>query len=191
MPADQAAIHLLATRRSSSPDLLGLPGPNAAELAQLIDIGLRVPDHGRLSPWRLIVIQGEAKERWLAQLATIAERRDDAPKARVTARKLQAAPLAIVVVSSPIPDHKVPEWEQMLSAGAVSMNLLNGAAALGFGANWLTGWHAYDEDARKLLSLGADEKVAGVVIVGTAAEPTKERERARADQVVSWLDADL
>jgi nitroreductase len=119
----------------------------------------------------------------------LAEAREDAPKARVSTRKLASAPLVVAVISSVVAGHKVPEWEQQLSAGAVSMNILNGATALGYGANWLTGWHAYDPAATALLGLAPGEKVAGIILVGSVAQPATERERATPERVVSWLNA--
>jgi len=188
VPADlHPAVPLLERRRSTAPDALVAPGPSAEEIDRLVRIGLRVPDHGRLAPWRLVLIAGEAKQRWVERLLTLAETRPDAPKARVSTRKLVSAPLVIAVVSAPIAGHKVPEWEQWLSAGAVAMNLLNGAAALGYGANWLTGWHAYDGEATALLGLAAHERIAGIVLVGSIAEPAAERERADAARIVTWL----
>ena len=186
---DKTPAELLLSRRSTAPDSLIAPGPSRAEIDQLVSIALRVPDHGRIGPWRLVLIAGEAKTRWLEKLFALAETREDAGKARVTTRKLAAAPLAIIIVSAPIAGHKVPEWEQQLSAGAVGMNLLNGAAALGYGANWLTGWHAYDPEATALIGLSENERVAGVVLVGSVAEPAPARERADPARVVTWLEA--
>lgn len=178
---------LLASRRSPQPDKLIAPGPTEAEIDRLVEIALRVPDHGRLAPWRLILIAGEAKERWVTQLLDLAEAREDAPKARVSTRKLSSAPLVVVVASSAIAGHKVPEWEQWLSAGAVCMNVVNGAHALGYGANWLTGWHAYDDIAKGLLGLTADQKIAGVILVGSIGEASTERPRSSANDVARWL----
>ncbi|SFS10693.1 nitroreductase family protein [Sphingomonas jatrophae] len=182
-----SAADSLALRRSTQPDALVAPGPSAAEIDRLVEIALRVPDHGRLTPWRLVLIAGEAKQRWVERLMQIVETREDAGKTRVSTRKLTSAPLVVVVVSKPLPGHKVPEWEQWLSAGAVCMNLLNGAHALGYGANWLTGWHAYDAQATALLGLAEGEKVAGVVLVGSIAEPAPPRPRAAASDVARWL----
>lgn len=188
-PPLPSAADTLTRRRSPMPDALIAPGPNREEVEQLVEIALRVPDHGRLSPWRLVLIAGEAKRRWIDRLLELADQRDDAAKTRVSTRKLASAPLAVVVVSSAIPGHKVPEWEQWLSAGAVCMNLVNGAHALGFGANWLTGWHAYDAQATALLGLEDGQKVAGVVLIGSVAAEAAERPRARAADVARWLEA--
>ncbi|MBO9696901.1 MAG: nitroreductase family protein [Sphingopyxis sp.] len=184
-----AAADALTRRRSPTPDALVGPGPTREDTERLIEIALRVPDHGRLSPWRLVLIAGEAKQRWVAKLLELADRREDAPKTRVSTRKLASAPLVVVVVSSAVRGHKVPEWEQWLSAGAVCMNLVNGAHALGFGANWLTGWHAYDDQATALLGLEAGQKVAGVVLIGSVAAEAPERPRACAADVARWLEA--
>ncbi|MGV3479379.1 MAG: nitroreductase family protein [Sphingobium sp.] len=183
-----SATDRLALRRSPQPDALVAPGPDAHEIDRLVEIALRVPDHGRLSPWRLILIAGAAKEQWVTRLMDLADKREDAAKVRVSTRKLSSAPLVVVVVSAATPGHKVPEWEQWLSAGAVCMNVLNGAHALGYGANWLTGWHAYDGQATALLGLADGEKVAGVILVGSIAEEAAPRPRAAAGDVARWLE---
>jgi nitroreductase len=187
LPSDLSAADRLVLRRSPMPDALVGPGPSREEVDRLVEIALRVPDHGRLSPWRLVLVAGEAKDRWVEQLLALADAREDAPKVRVSTRKLASAPLIVVVVSAAIPGHKVPEWEQHLSAGAVCMNLLNGAHALGYGANWLTGWHAYDAQATALLGLEEGQKVAGVVLIGSIAEEAPPRPRAKAEDVARWL----
>lgn len=186
--AAHEASEMLATRRSPLPDALVAPGPDADESARLFEIALRVPDHGRLAPWRLIRIAGASKARWVERLMEIVEKREDAAKTRVSTRKLASAPLAVVVVSKATAGHKVPEWEQWLSAGAVCMNLVNGAHALGYGAQWLTGWHAYDENATALLGLADGEKVAGVILIGSVAEPAAPRPRVSVAEAVTDLD---
>ncbi|MBP8233208.1 nitroreductase [Rhizorhabdus sp.] len=186
--AARDASEMLATRRSPLPDSLVAPGPDAEESARLLEIALRVPDHGRLAPWRLIRIAGASKTRWVERLMELVEKREDAAKTRVSTRKLASAPLAVVVVSKATPGHKVPEWEQWLSAGAVCMNLVNGAHALGYGAQWLTGWHAYDADATALLGLADGEKVAGVILIGSVAEPAGPRPRVSVAEAVTDLD---
>jgi nitroreductase len=188
LPAQElSAADLLASRRSIVPDALVGPGPTREEIDRLIEIALRVPDHGRLSPWRLVLVAGEAKDRWVERLLALADAREDAAKVRVSTRKLASAPLVVVVVSAAIPGHKVPEWEQWLSAGAVCMNLLNGVHAMGYGANWLTGWHAYDAQATELLGLEEGQKVAGAILVGSVAEQAAPRPRAAAEDVARWL----
>lgn len=181
------AADCLASRRSPMPDALVGPGPTREEIDRLVEIALRVPDHGRLSPWRLVLIADQPKQRWVEDLLRLADKRDDAPKTRVSTRKLASAPLVVVVISSPIAGHKVPEWEQWLSAGAVCMNLVNGAHALGYGANWLTGWHAYDDGATALLGLEESQKVAGVILIGSIAAAAAERPRSGVADVTRWL----
>jgi len=180
-----SASELLASRRSPMPDALVAPGPGPEEIERLVEIGVRVPDHGRLSPWRLLLLSGDTKQRWVERLLQLADARDDAAKTRVSTRKLASAPLAIVVLSAAVQGHKVPEWEQWLSAGAVCMNLLNGAHALGYGAQWLTGWHAYDPQATALLGVGENEKVAGVILIGSIAEAAPPRPRPSPQEIAS------
>ena len=179
---------ILETRRSTTPDMLIAPGPSETELERLLTIALRVPDHGRLAPWRIILIEGESKGRWIEQLLALAKTREDAAKSRISTRKLASAPLVAVVVSSPTPGHKVPVWEQELSAGALTLNLLNGATVLGYGANWLTGWHAHDPRARELLSRTPGGKAARGLLIGSMATEPPERDRTTPDRVVSRLE---
>jgi len=185
--ASSPLAEMLIARRSTAPDALVAPGPSNTEIARIMGIALRVPDHGKLAPWRIVLIAGQAKARWVEALSMLAEQRLDASKARVGVRKLASAPLVAAVISSPIAGHKVPEWEQTLSAGAVAMNLLNGTTALGYGANWLTGWHAYDSEALELLGIAPHERVAGIILIGSIADHATERARGDAADVVSWL----
>jgi nitroreductase len=175
-PACRETLEMLATRRSASALTLVEPGPSPAQVDRLLTLAARVPDHGKLAPWRFILIEGAAKDRLVAELQTIAEARLDAPKAIAGLGKLKTPPLAIGVVSR-VSEGKIPEWEQVLSAGAVCMNLLLAAAAVGYGANWITGWYAYDEAALALMGVTDGERIAGFVHVGTPAEPPLERAR--------------
>lgn len=169
-------LDFLARRRSASALSLAAPGPTDAELADLIRLAARAPDHGKLAPWRFIILAGEGKAAYAAGLEAIAAGRVDAVKLTVKLGKLKAPPMGIAVVSSPRPGD-IPEWEQLLSAGAVCSNLLHAATAMGYGANWITDWYAYDNEARALLGLTADEKVAGYVFIGIQSEPPAERVR--------------
>jgi len=175
-PACRETLEMLATRRSASALTLVEPGPSPAQVDRLLNLGARAPDHGKLAPWRFIVIEGAAKDRLVAELQTMAETRPDAPKAIAGLGKLKTPPLAIAVVSR-VTEGKIPEWEQVLSAGAVCMNLLLAAAAVGYGANWITGWYAYDEAALALIGVTDGERIAGFVHVGTPAEAPLERAR--------------
>jgi nitroreductase len=148
------------------------PGPSASELETILSIGARVPDHGKLAPWRFIVFGGEARARAGDIIAEVyaAKNPAAAPGSIATEkRRLMDAPLVIAVVSTIKPHPKVPPWEQELSAGASCMNILTAATALGFGANWLTGWFAFDRDVLERFGLQANEKLAGFIHIGTAA----------------------
>jgi nitroreductase len=165
---------LLAERRSSSAVNLRAPGPSADQLSDLLRIGGRAPDHGKLFPWRFIVLEGEGKAAYVRALEAIADDHDHPKKAL---EKLSTPPLAIVVVSKAEDGGKIPEWEQLLSAGAVCTLLLVAAEAMGFGANWITDWYAYDKHARKALGLHKHERIAGFVYIGAASEQPLERVR--------------
>jgi nitroreductase len=187
------SIDSLNQRRSVPSRQLGEPGPDALQLDVLLKAAIRVPDHGKLVPWRLLLIRGEARRRLGAALAAIHARKDpDAPPALLDKdrERFNFAPLIVAVVARLEPDHpKVPEQEQILSAGCVAYNLLLGAQALGFGAQWLTGWAAYDRDAAGLLGLAANERVVGFVHVGTPREAVPERNRPALEDVCSEWNA--
>lgn len=177
---DEALTARLRTRRSAPAQGLAAPGPSAAELETILEIGLRTPDHGKLFPWRLVVIGPETRTRWAAELEALAT----TDKERAVLRKLAAPPVTVIVVSAPVESPKVPRWEQELSAGAVCMNLEHAANAHGYAASWITDWYAYDPRAQALLGLTEGEAVAGFVHMGTAVEPLLERPRpALADKV--------
>lgn len=182
-------LDLLAHRRSSPAQALGEPGPDREQLSILLRLGARVPDHGKLAPWRFILIARADKPALLTTLQEIAATRAEPDIAQAKLGKLAAAPMTIGVVSRADPASKIPVWEQELSAGAVCMNLLIAAEAMGFGANWITDWYAYEPAALRVLGLGPHEKLAGFVHVGTPAEPPLERARPDiADLVTSWSD---
>lgn len=168
-------LEFLAARRSHSALSLAAPGPNAAELAELLRLAARAPDHGKLAPWRFVVLEGEGKARFTQALEELARSRDDE---RLVAKlgKLRAPPLGVAVVSSPKPG-AIPEWEQRLSAANVCYGLLIGALAMGYGANWITDWYAYDPQAGAILGLAPGEQVAGFIFIGTSQETPRERER--------------
>ena len=178
-PVDQhpcpELLSFLATRRSASAVTLAEPAPADEDVTALIRLAARAPDHGKLAPWRFIVLRGDDKAAFAARLEDLAKSRGDA-RAAAKLAKLKLPPLGIAVVSAPRP-HDVPEWEQVLSAGAVCTGLLYAAQALGYGANWITDWYAYDDDAKAILGLKAGENVAGFIFIGTAKEPPMERER--------------
>jgi nitroreductase len=168
-------LRFLALRRSTSALTLAEPAPDAAQLADLLRIAVRAPDHGKLAPWRFIVAEGQSKVVLVERLEVLARERGD-PSLAAKLGKLKVPPLAVFVVSSP-KSGAIPEWEQQLSAGAVCANLLYGALAMGYGANWITDWYSYDEDAGAIIGLNAGERVAGCLLIGTPREPPLERER--------------
>lgn len=174
--AAPAVLAFLARRRSASALSLEAPGPTDAELTDLLSLAARVPDHGKLSPWRFIVLTGEAKVTFAARLDAIAGARPDSHKLQAKLGKLKAPPLGVAVVSRTV-EGDIPAWEQLLSAGAVCTTLLYAATAMGYGANWITDWYAYDPEARAALGLSTDEQVAGFVFIGTSAEAPQERVR--------------
>lgn len=191
---NMSPLDVLDQRRSVPARQLGEPGPDAAQLRQLLQAAIRVPDHGKLVPWRILAIRGDARARLGAALAGIHARNEpEAPPSVLDKdrERFNAAPLILVVVARVEADHpKVPVQEQLLSAGCVAYNLLLGAQALGFGAQWLTGWAAYDADVARLLGLRAGERVIAFVHVGTPKEPAPERTRpVLADVYSEWTGA--
>lgn len=176
-------LEFLALRRSTSAVTLAEPAPSADQLADLLRLAARAPDHGRLSPWRFIVLEGAGKAGFAERLEGLSRDRGD-PTLAAKLAKLKTPPLAVAVVSSP-KAATIPEWEQVLSAGAVCTNLLHAALAMGFGANWITDWYSYDPDATAILGLAEGERVAGFVLMGTPREPPLERERPNLEPLVT------
>lgn len=177
LPVEAApeVLKFLARRRSAPAMTLTEPAPSAAQVAELIRLATRAPDHGKLAPWRFVVLEAEGKAAFAAGLDRLAQGRGDTAAAAKLG-KLKTPPLAIAVISSPKPA-AIPEWEQLLSAGAVCTTLTYAALAMGYGANWITDWYAYDPQANALLGLADGEKVAGFILIGTPREPPLERER--------------
>jgi len=176
-------LAFLATRRSSSALMLAEPAPSEDELAMLLRLATRAPDHGKLAPWRFVVLRGEGKAAFAARLEALAQSRGDA-RAVAKLGKLKAPPLGVAVISSP-KDADIPQWEQLNSAGAVATTLLYAAQALGYGANWITDWYAYDAEAGAILGLRPGEQVTGFIFMGTSKEPPLERERPVAIELVT------
>lgn len=171
-------LRLLETRRSAPVPFLVAPGPTPEQIETLLTIAARVPDHGKLVPWRFILFCGAEKARAGDIIAEVfAKANPDAGNRADLERKRFAAPLVIGVVSRAAPHKKIPEWEQVLSAGAVCMNLCIAANTMGFATSWLTEWYAYDRDVLERFGLAADEKIAGFVHIGTASGPRDERPR--------------
>src|ERR1700712_5921773 len=182
------AIELLKIRRSVKPREMSGPGPSAVELETILTIGARVRDPGKLTPWRFIVFEGEARARAGDVIAQVFARKNPgAPAADVEMekRRLMDAPLVIAVVSFVRPHPKVPAWEQELSAGASAMNIVTAATALGYGANWLTGWFAVDRDGLARFGAEPDEKLAGFIHIGTPSKPSADRPRPVLGDIVT------
>ncbi len=188
---NNAALDFLLTRQSRPAKTFTLPVPSRDELIPLLTAASRVPDHGKLEPWRFIVLEKPALRR-LADLAEAraAEKGLDAEQAAKGRGQFDASHLAVVVVASPKPSEKIPEIEQTLSAGAACLALLNAATAAGWGANWLSGWPSYDRRfLEQGLGLTPEEFVAGIVHIGTAPLTPPDRPRPNLDRIVSWVGA--
>ena len=183
----------LATRRSIPAFQMGGPGPGTAEIEDMLKLASRVPDHGKLAPWRFIVYRGEERARLSGELAkmALAARPDLSEEMiKVENTRLTRAPVVVAVVSKAAPHVKVPEWEQVMSAGAVCLNLLMAANAHGFASNWLTEWYAFDEAAYPLLGVLPGERIAGFIHIGTPQVPPTERPRPELTEIVTWVGED-
>lgn len=183
-------LSLLRTRRSGKPRDLIAPGPDEGQLRAILEIALRTPDHGKLAPWRFVIVPQHRRD-ILAQLLESAYRAEKPDAGRLELEAMHQfahqAPTLVVALSAPVAGSKIPAWEQELSAGAAIMNLLHASHALGFAAGWLTGWPAYNEDVRAAFATG-DEKIAGFVFIGTPGKPQEERPRPDYDKIVSTWD---
>jgi len=182
--ASPDTLTFLAGRRSATPQQLTAPGPTPEELEDLLRLAARVPDHGKLFPWRFVILEGAPKARFVEQLRLMAERQPNPGKAQAVLAKIAPAPLTVAVISRATSELK-PVWEQELSSAAVCMTLLIAAQAMGYGANWITDWYAYDPEARALLGVAPEEKVSGFLHIGTSPEAPLERVRPEMETIVS------
>ncbi|MEH6665912.1 MAG: nitroreductase [Brevundimonas sp.] len=180
----EACLKRLSTRRSTPAQTLGAPGPGDDQIARIIAVAARTPDHGKLAPWRFVILGAAAKGRIADQLETMAPD----PKGVAVLAKLRASPVCIMVVAAPAASQKIPVWEQELSAGAVCMNLLHAADAMGYGANWITDWYSYEPAATALFGVRDGERIAGFIHLGTPAAPPLERDRPDLSALISRLD---
>jgi nitroreductase len=183
------AITLLQSRRSAKARNLEAPGPNEDELKTILEVGMRVPDHGKLAPWRFIVVKEDAqKVLGDAAAATYLKEKPEATHLELEAIRNfpQQAPVLIVVLSRLNTQRAIPEWEQRLSAGAACQNILTAAHALGYLGNWLTGWSAYSEDVVRVLGGEKGDKVAGFLFIGSSDANLSERPRPEFDEIVSF-----
>lgn len=183
-------LALLQTRRSGKPRDLIAPGPDDDQLRRILQVALRTPDHGKLAPWRFVIVP-QNKRSAFADVLEHAYRAEKPDAGRLEIETLHQfahqAPTLVVALSAPMTGSKIPVWEQELSAGAAIMNLLHAVHALGFAGGWLTGWPAYNADVAAAFG-GEGEKIAGFVFIGTPSRALEERPRPDYDDVVSTWD---
>ena len=188
-PAPEMLMRLWRRRSNLAQDMVA-PGPDKDQIRELLTIAARVPDHGKLAPWRFIVFDGPARTEAGEVLARLFKaNQPDAPESLIEFEecRFERAPVVIAVVSTAAEHVNIPQWEQILSAGAVCQNLLLAAGAMGFGAQWLTEWCAYDAEVLKAFGLSEDEKIAGYIYVGTVEKAPMERARPDlAERVGYW-----
>lgn len=184
----EAARRLLALRRSASADRMSEPGPDPQTLANILEIAARIPDHRKITPFRFLIIEGDARGRagdLLARRFADANAGAAPEAVDVERRRFRRAPTVVAVIARIDPNHRTPAWEQTLTNGAVCLNLLLAASAHGFAGNWLTDWCSYDDGFRSDLGLAPDERISGFVYLGSATEPPRERQRPRMSDIVS------
>ncbi len=186
---NSSALSLLETRRSGKPRDLVAPGPSPQELERILTIAMRAPDHGKIAPWRFVIVGQHQRQQLADVLARALPEYDPEATSAHYAKALEfahQAPVMIVLISSPIQGHKIPVWEQQLSCGAVGMNLLHAAHAIGYVGGWITGWQAYSPQvARAFCREG--ERIAGFIFLGTPGQPLEERPRpSLAEHVSQW-----
>jgi nitroreductase len=181
------AIDLVLSRRSGSAKAMKGPGPNPDQLRRILAAGVRVPDHGKLRPWRFILFEGEGRARMGEILAEIVSSGSDISPERVVQERnrFMRAPVVVAVISRVREQIPTPVWEQELSAGAVCMNILTAAHAMGFVANWVTEWCAYDPRVLDRIGLKATERVAGYIYIGQPADALEDRPRPEVDAITT------
>jgi nitroreductase len=183
-----ATIDMLKSRRSVPPLAMTGPGPDAADLETMLALAARVPDHGKLTPWRFIVFEGEGRARAgdiILKSFDAANPGADESRRDIERKRFLHAPVVVGVVSRPVAHGKIPEWEQVLSVGAVCMNLTIAANAMGFATSWLTQWYAYDAAAAAALGLKPGEKFAGFIHIGGSKGAPEDRPRPALADIVT------
>ncbi len=178
----------LLKRRSVVVRNMEEPGPSSEDLENIMRAGMRVPDHGRLTPWRFIVIRGDAREK-MGTILGEAFRKENPDcineQVEIEEERFVRAPTVIAVISRTNPEHKIPEWEQVLSSGAACQNMLTAALGMGFAAQWITEWYAYNDDVKAALGLEPTDKVAGFLYFGSMTEAPTDRQRPEYQDIVS------
>ena len=180
MSVNTALRDYLLSRRTVTAPFLEAPGPDHDQLSEMLTIACRVPDHGKLAPWRFVIYAGEAREKVGAALHAIAKAKwPDRSEDQLDFERKQflPAPVTVGVISTAAPHFKIPEFEQLLAAGNACFNLCHAANALGFGAHWVTRWFAYDAEAAKMLGAQDNERFVGFVHIGTPQTRLEERDR--------------
>jgi nitroreductase len=181
-------LSFLKTRKSASAKAMGEPGPDAKTLRDILSIAVRVPDHGKLNPWRVIVFEGKAREAVGETFASrFAELHPDYPAESIAFQKglFTRAPVVLAVVSTAAEHSKIPVWEQLMSAAAVCYNTVLAAQAHGFDAQWQSDWVAYDVGAKAAMGLALHEQVAGLIYIGTSTVALEDRPRPSLDALVT------
>ncbi|MGV3575555.1 MAG: nitroreductase family protein [Devosia sp.] len=188
MPVNPSLRDHLLTRRSVGQAFLAEPAPTGDDLQTLLTIATRVPDHGKLAPWRLVLFSGDARAAVGEKLAQIAKRKRpelDEAGLEIERRQFLPAPLVIGVISTARPHVKIPEFEQLLSAGNVAFNLVHGAYALGYAATWITRWYTFDTEAAAMLGAKVGERFVGFVHIGTPTTTIEDRPRPDLAEIVT------
>ena len=178
----------LLSRRSIVVRNMAEPGPTDEDLEKILRAGMRVPDHGRLTPWRFIVIRGDARDK-MGKILGSAFRQANPDcideQVEIEEERFARAPIVIAVISRTVPEHKIPEWEQVLSSGAACQNMLISALGMGYAAQWITEWCAYDDNVKSALGLEANDKIAGFMYFGSRTEDPTDRQRPDYEDIVS------
>lgn len=185
---NSAVLEFLSSRKSAPIGELGLPGPDEADIRTMLQIASRVPDHGKLAPWRFILYRGEERHRIGEMIATLAQKQQGELTDVARMKELERfsrAPLVIGVINRPRAHPKIPDWEKFLSGGAAAMSLLLAANALGYGANWITNWYSDEPEGRQILGLSPDERVVGFVHIGSFSGQIPERPRPDLEELVT------
>lgn len=190
--ASSATLDFLRKRRSHPAITMTSPGPTKAQIDDILTIAARVPDHGKLAPWRFILFPSSDGPRIGERLAALYEARNgslDAAQREKELTRFTRAPVVIGVLSTAADHPKIPVWEQQLSAGAVCLNLITAAAACGFASQWITEWYSFDAKAAAYLGAGANERFAGFIHIGTPSQPPVERARPNISDITStWTE---
>jgi nitroreductase len=189
---DADTIDFLTTRRSTVARMMDGPGPGDEDLKRIMEAGMRVPDHGRLTPWRFIVIRGDAREK-LGDVIAEAYKKNNPDaieeQVEIEQERLTRAPVVIAVVSRVQKEHKIPEWEQILSSGAACQTMLIAAQSMGYAAQWLTEWYAYDANVKQAIGAESGDEIAGFLYLGNGTGELSDRARPAYDDIVSEWSA--